>query len=386
MDLKFIFLLVALTALWLLTRLVRKKKKLHNLLVVVFSIFLTLVLIETAYRFLLKKNPYLIHSSRNFGSYASHPLTGFMIAEPGPLQITKLTLTGDTIFNTTYTLLKDTGAAEIGMNHRVGYGDAAANDSAELVFLGCSITYGEGIGDTATFAWQTGKACQIPSQNYGFSGFGTHQAYSIFQHKYRRPVDHRRRSFVYTFIPDHILRAKCVYPWNINDPYYELEGDSLLLKGKATAVSNYAKAHKITRYLSLFNSFSFITDLETAIVTGKAARNLSTKDYDRTFAMLRDMTREAHESGDRFYLLYWDKYKWKEGDDESVLDRKLIEAKLAALEQQGLVIIRASEAFDQADPAYFIKGDGHPTAAANQRIAALLAKRICEAEPIKPGN
>ncbi len=377
MDIKFFFLWGVLLVLWLLTRLIKKSKGWHNFFIVIFSIFITLTLIETAYRFLLKKNAFTIKSNKNFGSYSKHALTGFMIAEPGEMQVTKIARNGDTIYNTAYTLIADSGKNSIQMNHRVAFKNKDGNDSAELVFLGCSITYGEGIHDNETFASKTGELCNTSSANYGFSGFGTHQAYNIYLNKYRNYRDQKQRTFIYSFIPDHILRAKCIYPWNINDPYFELVNDSLVLKGIASDNSGYAKTHKLTRYLSLFNSLTFITDIETSIVAGKAAKELQPGDYDRVFHMISSMQRSIVAKNDKLVFIYWDKYKWKEADDAKVLNRDLIEQKIDNLRNEGVTVIKASEAFDINNPAYFINGDGHPTAEANRLLAVLLKKKIC---------
>lgn len=377
MDIKFIFLLGVTIVLWFITRLLRKRKGLHSFMVIILSIFITLVVIETAYRFFLKKNAFTMKSNKNFGAYTGNPLTGFMIAEAGEMPVAKIARNGDTIYNTVYTLIADSGKNSIGMNHRIGYKGNNANDSAELVFLGCSITYGEGIRDSETFAYKTGELCGVPSANFGFSGFGTHQAYAIYQNKYKDYSDQKHRTFIYSFIPDHILRVKCIYPWNINDPFYELSGDSLILKGKATANSGVAKQHKIVRYLSLINSFTFITDIGTAIVSGKAAKEIQPADYDRAFTMLKNIQRSAASKQDKLVVIYWDKYKWKEADDEKILNRPLIEQKIEELKAAGVTILKASEAFDVNNNSLFIKGDGHPTAETNRLLAEKLAKLIC---------
>ena len=148
------------------------------------------------------------------------------------------------------------------------------------------------------------------------------------------------------------------------------------MKGVASEYSGYAKVHKITRYLSLFNALTFITDIETSIVAGKAARELQPGDYDLVFHMISSMQRSIQAKNDRLIFIYWDKYKWKEADDAKVLNRDLIEQKIDTLRKEGVMVIKASEAFDINNPAYFISGDGHPTAEANRLLAVLLEKKI----------
>lgn len=376
MDLKFLFLWGVAGILLLLSWLVRKNAGWHNFITTLFVIFLTLNLIETAYRFVLKKNAFTIRSNKYFGSYTKNAITGLMIAEPGELQITKIARNGDTIFNTSYTLIPDTGMNSIHMNHRASFNGVPGNDSLELVFLGCSITYGEGIHDKETYAYKTGELCNIPSANYGFSGFGTQQAYNIYLNKYQNIKDSKKRTFIYSFIPDHILRGKCIYPWNTNDPFFEIANDSLILKGKASENTGYAKAHVFSRYLSLLNSFTFINDIATSIVIEKAAKNLQQSDYDRVFMMISSMQRSISARNDKLIFVYWDKYKWKQADDTKVLNRALIEQQIEKLKNLGVTVIKASEAFDVTNSNFFIKGDGHPTAEANKLLSEVLAKNI----------
>jgi hypothetical protein len=376
MDIKFLFLLGVVVVLWIIMRLVKKRKGLHNFFVIIFSIFVTLVVIETAYRFFLKKNAFTMKSNKSFGTYTQHPVTGYMIADAGETQMAKIARNGDTIYSCTYTLIPDSGAQNIQLNHRAGF-KSTSNDSAEIVFLGCSITFGEGLNDNQTFAYKTGELCNTSSINFGLSGYGTHQAYAIYKNHFEKTGAGKKRTVIYSFIPDHILRAKCIYPWNTNDPYYEISEDSLLLKGKASANSGTAKTHKYTRYLSLFNSFTFITDLTTSIVSGKAASNLQAADYNRVFSMMQNMERSAKAQNEQFVLIYWDKYQWKETDDSKILDRGLIERNIEDLKKQGVIVIKASEAMDINNQALFIKGDGHPTAEANELLAKKIAAVVC---------
>ena len=374
MDIKFFFLLGVALVLWLLTRFI-KRRFWHNFFVTIFSIFITLLVIETAWRFIFKKEAYTMHSNKSFGTYTRHPLTGYMIADAGETQMAKIARGGDTIYSCTYSLIPDSGTNSIQLNHRKGF-RSDSNDSAEIVFLGCSITFGEGINDNQTFSYKSGEYCNTSSVNFGMSGYGTHQAYTIYQNRYAGLNDGKHRTFVYSFIPDHILRAKCIYPWNTNDPYYESQGDSVVLKGKAHEVSGFAKTHKYTRYLSLFNSFTFINDLTTSIVAGKAAKDLSEPDYNRVLNMIKQMSASASARGDRFILIYWDKYKWRETDDSKILDVSHINRNIAEIQRLGTTVIKASDVFDVNNASLFIKGDGHPTAEANELLARKIAETI----------
>ena len=66
-----------------------------------------------------------------------------------------------------------------------------------------------------------------------------------------------------------------------------------------------------------------------------------------------------------------------EVDDSKILDRSLIEKNMDALKAAGVIVIKASEAFDINNEKFFIKGDGHPTAEANRLLSERIAREIC---------
>lgn len=375
MDIKLILLLAGNLVLWLLTRSLRKKRGVHTLFIILLSSLVTLTVIEITYRFILKRDPIVTESNRNFGTYATHPVAGYMIADPGILEIKKSTRSGELIYDSKYHLMADTGAGSFGLTHRVGY-QHGAGDSSELVFLGCSITFGEGLQDEETLVYKTGKALSQNALNLGLSGYGTHQAYSIFINRYKGRRDGVKRTFVYSFIPDHILRAKCIYPWNLHDPYYSVQGDSLHLEGKAQKHSKYAGNYTFAKYLSVYNTFTFVTDIATSSMIAKADKDVQDEDYNRVFYMLRDMKKEIEANGDRMIIIYWDKYQWRDKDDAKIVDRTRIERALGSLNDSNSKVISVSAAIDVNNPIYFFKLDGHPTPAANEKIAALLLTQL----------
>jgi len=379
MDKKLLIILLLNLVLYLIVRFTKAKKGWHNFFVFIFTVFLTLTVLECGYRFLIKKDAFVMRGNQGFGSYAPNDVTGYTLARPGTIQLAKVSLNGDTIYNTVYTVIPDSGLNDLHINHRVAFRPSHTDPEAynEIVFLGCSITYGEGIHDNETFAWKTGELCNTPSLNLGFSGYGTHQAYQVYRNKYYQHPDNKKRVFVYSFIPDHVLRAKCIYPWSNGDPYFAVSNDSLILKGKAYKESNYALTHKLTRYLSLFYSFTFISDLESAIVINKASKAISAEDYQRPALMLREMQRDMAAHDDRFIIVYWDKYKWNNKDDEKSLSRKTIEEMMDKLKGQGAEVLKVSDVINVNDSTNFIKGDGHPTAHTNALLAAAIAKQVC---------
>lgn len=379
MDKKLLIILLLNVVLFLIVRSQKLNKGWHNIAVFAFTALITLTAVECVYRFFIKKNSYLLVGNEGFRTYIPNNVAGYTLTGAGKIRLDKITARGDTVYKAEYTIIPDTGSNTVYTYHRIGFRSNRPDSGKtnEIVFLGCSITYGEGINDSATFAYKTGKLCNTSSVNLALSGYGTHQAYHIYVEKYIRHPDNKKRVFVYSFIPDHILRAKCVYPWSSGDPYYSVKGDSLHYEGKAFTASGYARTNKALRYASLFYTFTFVSDIVTTFVLTRASQHVTPEDYQRPMLMLADMQRTMSQHNNRFVIVYWDKYIWNGHDDERVLSRQKIEKMISAVQSEGADVIRASEILDLNDPANFILHDGHPTARANALIAAAIARAVC---------
>jgi hypothetical protein len=381
MDSKFLLLIVFNLLFVLLLRFTRKRKKLNNFFTVLFMILVTLTVIEAGYRFFFKKGAYT--ETGNFGSSFNTPieLTGFTIKNIPDLQVTKRDVKGNIVYDAHYTILPDSGFNKLPVNHRAGYRiNDPARDSIEFVFLGCSFTFGTGVPDTASMTYQVGKIFNYNSLNYGGSGFGTHQAYQIFRNKYAQVPDKKKRIFVYTFIPDHLLRAKCIYTWCLNDPYFEVENDSLKLLGPAFKHASAARAQTVVRLLSLNRAFSLISDLGNNIVQHNGASAVTDKDYQRVTLMLDEINKTIQARGDEFIVIHWDDYKGlKNPKGGFYVDESKMNAMLAALRNKGAYTAVASSFFKFDDPANTIPQDNHPSIKGNSIMAAKVAEMVREA-------
>ena len=376
MDLSFILLLAFNGLLYLGVRYSKKRKWLNSILTIAFSTLVTLTVIESAYRFFFKKaGPVEIG---NFGSSINTPvaLTGFTVKNIPDIQTTKKMPDGSIVFDTHYGILPDSGFNTLPINHRRSFRSVdRSNDSTEIVFLGCSFTFGVGINDSTSIPWQVGKHLNTDVQNFGGPGFGVHQAYQIFRTKYSKIPDHKKRIFIYTFIVDHLIRAKGVYSWCLNDPYFSVQGDSLRLEGPAYKHTAGARGHVLLRLFSLNRTLSIVSDLGNNIVQTKGMEGVNETDYKRMELMLAEMGRIAKANGDTFIVLHWDDYKGVRNPKGGYyVDENKMNALFQKVKPNGITTYDVSSFYDFSAEGNTILNDNHPSV----KGAGLVAEKIAE--------
>ena len=128
-------------------------------------------------------------------------------------------------------------------------GDKA--DTAVLLF-GCSFTFGEGLNDRQTYAWQLGEMLGERFQvfNYGVNGYGSHQMLALIESG-RLDALVRRYQQVYASyltIGDHEFRHLRLRPTDAPGPRYILENGALKYTGKLKDNRDH------TKFLSFYNS------------------------------------------------------------------------------------------------------------------------------------
>lgn len=375
---KFVWLLAANILLLILIRFSRRRKKLNSILTVLFTTLVTLTVIEGAYRLFFKKKGFT--ETGNFGASFNTPvdITGFTIKNIPDLEVIKKDPKGNLVYDAHYSIIPDSGFNVLPINHRVGYRvNNSLRDSVEIIFMGCSFTFATGIPDTATMAYRVGKEFNYNSLNYGGSGFGTHQAYQIFKNKYTHIPDKKKRIFVYTFIPDHLLRAKCIYTWCLNDPYFEVVNDSLTLLGPAFKHTSSARSQVLVRLLSLNRALSLVSDLGNNIVQHNGASSVSELDYKRMQLMLNEMNTTIQSRGDQFIIMHWDDYKGLQNPKGGFyLSQDKINGLLKGLADKGAQTVNVSTFFNYTDSTNLIPQDNHPSIKGNAIMAAKIEELI----------
>lgn len=95
-----------------------------------------------------------------------------------------------------------------------------------VLFFGCSFTYGEGLHDNETLAYQVGTQSggRYRTLNFGFHGYGPHQMLAAIEHgMVRRIVDTRPQYVFYTAIPNHVVRVVGKVNYGKHAPRYLLD-------------------------------------------------------------------------------------------------------------------------------------------------------------------
>ena len=114
------------------------------------------------------------------------------------------------------------------------------DSSNQLLFFGCSYTWGEGVEDEETFANQVTSRLAIPVRAFNLSamGWGPNHVLRLLQNRNEprmKGIQPGSGVAIYTFIDDHIRRVfgnreTFRGPSHVNDPYYYLR-DGRLVNG-----------------------------------------------------------------------------------------------------------------------------------------------------------
>jgi hypothetical protein len=265
------------------------------------------------------------------------PVLGFGPNPNAQKLASRLVVGGKVIYDVLYSLDKK------GRRVTPDRGDTA--DTAILLF-GCSFTFGEGLNDRETYAWQLGEMLGERFQvfNYGFSAYGAHQMLALVESGRLDALARRYKRIYASFltIADHAVR--CVGPRPFQPgPRYILENGTIKYAGKFSDTLDKVFAHsrtyervKSAYYRRLTSDLAVNT--HTAIIV-KSMQELATRYH-------------AH-----FVTVLWP-------------DSAHIEA---MLRKNGVSTLLLT---DITDEKYKIESDGHPNALANTRIAEALSEYI----------
>jgi hypothetical protein len=348
-----------------LTYVTRRRRRWNNVILLCTTIFLVLSIVETAYRNFFKDRKSYFQKTGNTWSFRPHPVLGVQIDTTGVLDDTEQTSSGSTIYHALYTIVADS-IGPYRFNHRIGFLNPSA-PAPGIIFLGCSFTFGQGVNDSETLPYKVGAQRNVSTLNLSGIGYGIHQVYKIFLDKFATE-NNTGRLFIYTLIPDHVLRASGIYGWSPG-PSFKLAGDSLVYDG-SLPIDKYRTA----TYASLFGTFSFIKDMIINIQNKRRAKRVSPDEYEKAYWMIRKMDQYSRMTGGHFIVLSWDNIS-EEGDPNRYY-RRLLTDKLERLRKEGVDIISVSDILDTKDPKYYIPIDGHPNAVAYDTVGKFLVKYL----------
>ncbi len=248
-----------------------------------------------------------------------------------------------------------------GHRKTVGSTDPSADN---VVFMGCSFTFGEGVQDSETlpqqFSDQTDQKYNVV--NFGVSTFGVHQPLRSMELGQLTPIlTGGKRYIVYTGIPGHAQRAAAT---NLRGPSYGLQADgSVKYLGQtqsfwqvfAVAIANRSLFLRTFVVIPLMSGFSpDAVPLYVALVKRAG-----------------DVAREKYQA--KFVVVFWDDPGSHEAADI-----------MAAFDKEKISYVRVSTMlpdFQHDDGKYRLSGDGHPNALADHLIGQYLAQHLDDIPP-----
>jgi hypothetical protein len=366
MSKSLLFFIIGNVLLIALTYLTRKRRRLNNFVLLFTSFFFFSAIIEIAYRHFFGENGGHFVVSQTTFLPRPDPLLGSQPGKTGVFNSTELTHSGDTIYDVDYTIIADSDVNSFSFKHRIGYLNPNS-PIPKLIFLGCSFTFGQGVGDSETLPYKAGSLQHTSTLNLGGVCYGIHHVYEIFMDKYANK-DNKNKLFIYSMLPDHVLRASGLYEWSPG-PLFKLVDDSLAYSGALPVATN-----RLAYYSSLFGCYSFLKDMVTDIEENERAKKVPANEYQKAYLMIRKMSQVSKATGGHFLLLFWDKYP--QSRDPNLYYRRILEDKLDRLRKDSVDIIKVSDVFDLKDAAYFIPKDGHPSGMAYDTVAKYLTKYI----------
>ena len=143
--------------------------------------------------------------------------------------------------------------------------DNNATADTLILLFGCSFTFGEGLNDKETFAWQLGELLGPKFQvyNYGFHGYGSHQMLALLESD---RLDELKKKYKNTYayylsFPSVEQRSAGIAIWwgGSNTPRYVLDGNGAV---KSAGTFNYklefrgklGQSELLDKIASIYNS------------------------------------------------------------------------------------------------------------------------------------
>ena len=266
----------------------------------------------------------------------------------------------DMVFDVSYRIEKD------GLRARPPLREPPPQGS--VLLFGCSFTYGMGLEDDETVAWQLERDLEgrLRGYNFGFSGWGAHQMLANLESgRVESLVKYPPKLAVYLALADHARRVAGDAAHDRHGPRYVLdEGGRPVRRGKFSDDKTDVAKKRLLRFVHHSHLGKRLAD--TVMMGGGDVPLLAA-----ITAAARDQVR-AKWPDCRFVVLLWDEFP------------RRTDPVAKALREKDLEVLPASEILPQLheDPAsYWIHdADRHPNTKATSLIAAYLAEKVVPGE------
>lgn len=234
-----------------------------------------------------------------------------------------------------------------------------------VVFFGCSVTVGEGVGDEDTMPWvfETRSRGRYRAYNLGFHGYGPHQMLRVLETGFLGTVVAGKAPAraVYQGLMEHIERAAGNYPavsWGPSAPRYVVRADG------TPEYRGPFHASLGTALFSVLNRSHVFRLVAPVMLSWRRAP----ADIDLYVAVVKKSKElfEAQYAG-RFSVVMWGAY---DPDYPTVVER---------LRQAGIRVFEVHRIIPDlytSDRKYKLRGDEHPNATAHALIAEFLLREL----------
>lgn len=318
-------------------------QKLRSLGVMGVALLLSLSLVETAAPWFKKITPKTVTQGVywQYGSEIGH------LGIPGVHQVREsLEDEKELIYNVISTIGEDgfrtTPSAKKGLSR--------------INFFGCSFTYGYGLNDDETFPYYVAQKIEnISVKNFGFTGYGVHQALAILQ-------SDRDTSGPINFLltaPWHAPRSSCKTSWTAGSPRYKLQPNGDLIRvGRCPIWEDLGIIEKLLSRSTLFSMYQEIKN-----------SGVKDSDFELYLALVGEIARLSRERNQRFIVGFIKEGNWFFNGTNYTNEKIYSAIKDMADEVINLTL--------ESDRKYYIHPlDPHPTSLANREMANLAASML----------
>jgi len=239
--------------------------------------------------------------------------------------------------------------------------------SKYALFLGGSLTFGEGVNDDETlpYFYNQNLTKKRNIRNYGLSGYGTHQVYTIAKHLIAHDADLTNAQDVdvfYWFITPHIWRTNGLSSWDRDGPQYQLKNNQV------KHIGSFRQTQKRLPFIQMGWNFVWRhSAFSKSYIWGNL--NLRDKKTELTLALIKETHQILKARGFSFTVLIQDEYK---SPQQTAINKIKHE-----LGTNGIQFIDVNDMFMQLNidiDTLKIKGDGHPGARLYEHLGAHLAQ------------
>ena len=271
-------------------------------------------------------------------------------ANPGIHTSRLVTSDGEVIYDVIYSIGED--------GFRVT--PQSISKSKHVNFFGCSFTFGEGLNDNQTLPFYFEQILDsYSSKNFGFHGYGAHQALAILQ------SDRRTKGDINFFLtsPWHSLRSACKPAYTAGSPRYALVGEQISYVGKCRE-GDLSLMRKIIQQANVFNLYEQTKNISVA----------TDDDFALYLAIVEKIYIISKERGQQFIVGF---ISAEENffDGTSYSNKRIFDSLKERADQ--LIDLTLADSTETLPREYYIHPlDKHPSAAANKERARILALLI----------